>query len=190
MRVALDKGGRELARKHQAELTELLQQKSQLPESTYIAKVANASAKARIAMHKYRAKNIDLRRMTVQTLRYRQTRQADKQRKLNAKGSVQAARLSVFEPVVYAQKRLDSKSGVRLLQQSRVLMQLNTAKRAFDRSLPQEPTFQPHVAARRGRNAVTARRLAKRPLATAREEGLIDSGMFEQWLAKQFAVKR
>jgi hypothetical protein len=190
VRVALDKGGRELARKHQAELSELLQQKSQLPESTYIAKVANASAKARIAMHKYRAKNIDLRRMTVQTLRYRQTRQADKQRKLNAKGSVQAARLSVFEPVVYAQKRLDSKSGVRLLQQSRVLMQLNTAKRAFDRSLPQEPTFQPHVAARRGRNAVTARRLAKRPLATAREEGLIDSGMFDQWLAKQFAVKR
>ncbi|CAK0898990.1 unnamed protein product [Prorocentrum cordatum] len=141
-------------------------------------------------MHKYRAKNIDLRRMTVQTLRYRQTRQADKQRKLNAKGSVQAARLSVFEPVVYAQKRLDSKGGVRLLPQSRVLMQLNTAKRAFDRSLPQEPTFQPHVAARRGRNAVTARRLAKRPLATAREEGLIDSSMFEHWLAKQFAVKR
>lgn len=188
VRLVSDKGGLALAKKHQAEIGELMKRKSSMAESTFIARMANATAKARIAMHKHRERLLDVKRMSVPTLRYKQTRATEKPRKLAAKGSVQAARGTVFEPVVTAQKKLN-RGGTRLGAQSRVLAQLNTAKRAFDRSIPQERTFEPHVAARRGRNAVAARRLAKRPVRD-KEEGVIDNGMFEQWLSKQFAVKR
>merc|ERR1719382_19544 len=100
VRVALDRPGRELMRKQKVEMAALVQQKDSMTESMYIARTANLAAKARLALHRHRERNVDMRRSNASTLKSKHTRALDKQKKMKLKGSVQPQRNSVFEPMV------------------------------------------------------------------------------------------
>lgn len=195
IRSVLDKQGRELARQYRARFSDLMKQKSSMPEATYLAKTAALSGRMRKEMHDLRFRNIDNKRMatTFTTLRSRHTRASDKEKKLRMRGAIQPVRLSVFEPMVCALARLEPPSGARYgSRNSRVLVQAMAARKKLDRTMPKTVKFEPHVTARRGRAAILARRLAKKPKEVrqiAETKGPINTAMFNAWAARQFAVK-
>merc|ERR1712139_366099 len=87
-----------------------------------------------------------------------------KARRLSMKGSVQPMRISETEPMVFALAKMEPKLPARYgAQKSRVLNMVSAAKKELDKSLPRETTRRPHSGAKRGRRAVIARRLAKKP---------------------------
>jgi len=192
VRVTLDKPGRELVRKHQVEMNAVIKKKNTMTESMYISRTAVLAAKARVAMHKHRDRNVELRRMGASTLKSKQAKALDKAKRIKLKGSIQPVRISVFEPMAYALARLDTKQVARYgAQQSKVLLQVSDARRKLERAIPKAQSFKPHAAAKRGRAAITARRLFKKPKASQSvPEDLVDNYGFDQWLTTQFAVKR
>jgi len=188
VRMTLDGPGREIAFQHQDELNAILRRKEQMPETEFIARTAVIAGKARVALHRHREKNLDLRRMAGVAQKAPQARLLDKQKRLKMVGAMQPARLSVFEPMVFALKRLEPPRDARYgHQQSRVMMQLTEARQALERSLPPERkgvrVAAPHATAKRGRAAVAARRLAKRPVRPAEpKQGSIDEESLRHWM--------
>merc|ERR1719356_997311 len=118
--------------------------------------------------------------------------QADKQRRLKMRGAMQPARLSVFEPMIFALKRLDPPGAARVdAKNSRVLQQVDDARRKLIRYLPPKSSrvAPPHACSKRGRSAVTTRCLVKKAPslpATQRAhstEDLVDMLGFSRWHA-------
>merc|ERR1719221_307736 len=136
VRFSLDEDGRALVARSQAELKAVMVRKGQIRESKYIARTAALVGKARAELHKHRENNIMLFRM--RGARETASRHADKQRRLSMKGTVQPARESIFEPMVFALKRLEPRNEPRLFgaSQSRVLMHVKASRRKLNRDLP------------------------------------------------------
>jgi hypothetical protein len=183
-----DKAGRELHRKFKKQLVEMMKKKEDMEESVYIAKVTAFMGRVRSHLHDRRIQNINMRRMQSYSLRSAIRKSADKERKLRMKGALQPARISVFEPMAIALRSLDPPK-VRLDKSTRVMKLVITQKKVLDRTMPQEITNKrPHAAARRGRAALYARRIAKKPKEDARAVSSgMDLGMFSYWSSKQFS---
>merc|ERR1712190_289921 len=73
-----------------------------MDESELHATTAALAAKTRVALHRHRERNVDLHRMAAFALKAQHARDIDKQRHLALKGAVQPARLSIFEPMIFA----------------------------------------------------------------------------------------
>mmetsp|Transcript_33036 Transcript_33036/g.77241 ORF Transcript_33036/g.77241 Transcript_33036/m.77241 type:complete len:1793 (+) Transcript_33036:44-5422(+) len=190
IRCSLDKVGRSMMRKSRAELETLKKSKGQLSDTLYMAKAAVIAGKARVEMHKNRERNLDLKRMASMSLRQRHSRKADKAKKLKMKGAIQPQRQSVFEPMVFALARLEPQRARYGVPKSRVLSQVDTVKRALDRTLPRESARPPHTAAKRGRAAMVARRISKRLRETGKSAAdvpMVDGVKFNHWLSSHFA---
>jgi len=192
MRCVLDKAGRELMRKFRAQFADLQQKKSTLSEAAYMGKSAALAGRMKEKMHSHRCRNVDTRRMSTYTLRSRHSRASDKEKKLRLKGAIQPVRQSVFEPMVVALARLEPMSNSRYGQtKSRVLTQVLAQRKKMDRAMPKEVTFTPHSAAKRGKAAVVARRLAKKPKEVRQmgtTKGPMHDGLYGSWAQKQFGI--
>jgi hypothetical protein len=191
VRATLDKQGIALAKKFKAQLQELMQQKDQMEESTYLGKTAALVGRAKVAMNNHRTKGIDMRRMSTFTLRSKHTRSSDKEKKLKMKGAIQPARRSVFEPMTTALARLEPPSQFKNKGNSRILTQLMATKKNLDRTMPKEAVFAPHAAAKRGRAAIAARRFAKKPKEIKKlavSEGPVDPVLCGKWAGKMFGL--
>jgi len=139
--VALDKPGRDVVRKCQKEMNVLLKSKDSRSESEHIARCSVVAGHARVAMEKQRNRNVDMRRALSFNLRSKHTRKQDRVKMLRNVGRTQPQRLSVFEPTVFAIKRLEPPLPARIgCKQSHILMQVENSKRLLNRSLPPEPT--------------------------------------------------
>eukprot|EP00928_Gymnodinium_smaydae_P070344 TRINITY_DN54196_c0_g1_i1.p1 TRINITY_DN54196_c0_g1~~TRINITY_DN54196_c0_g1_i1.p1 ORF type:complete len:1836 (-),score=531.89 TRINITY_DN54196_c0_g1_i1:66-5468(-) len=193
VRLVLNKDGRELQRKFKKLMAEeILAKKSQMSESTYLAKAAALTGRMNVQLHQHRMRQIDIRRMQSYSLRSSLRKSQDKERKLKLKGAIQPCRRSVFEPMAVALARLEPKQENRYgSKNSRVLVQVYAMKKKLDRMIPKEASFKHHAAASRGRNAVAAMRLAKKPKEEKKAvagKGPVDAALFTAWAAKQFAV--
>jgi hypothetical protein len=192
VRLVLDKVGREKARPFQTEMNRLLRTKASLSETEYTARTGQIVGKMRNELHRHRHNNIEARRMPSHAVRS----PIDKQMRLNMKGSVQPMRISPFEPMVFALAKMDPKLPPRYgAQKSRVLDMVTEVKKELDKTLPRETVRRVHAAAKRGRAAVIARRLAKakrpKPGSTGKaEQGALDEDMFVSWSKQQFEPKR
>lgn len=162
MRLMLDPVGRQLTGQCQDEIEALVAARSQMSETRWWAKTAVRTAKARVEMARHRQRSLD--RILMQGLgpRSDQARLMDKQRRLRYKGALQPARESVFEPFIFALARLDAVEPRYGAKRSPVMQEVDKARKHLIRWLPAPPPPLPHIAARRGRRAVLARRLAKK----------------------------
>lgn len=189
VRMVLDRSGRELARRQQADLTAFLSHRVAMSESTFIARMASMAAKARIALHKHRERNVDLRRMAASTLKSKDARLLDKRKKLKMRGAFQIPRSSIWQPIVFAvrDRARDPKKSEQHSQmganKSQVLMLVGAVNRTMDRA-----DRKIHSAARRGLVARTAKRMAKIPEVTVPKENLISDSDFDRWMLRQIAV--
>jgi len=195
IRVTLDKPGRQLAKKFQDDMKDLRAQRREMSESEYIARVALISAKSKVAMHRHRERNIDLQRMASLGMTTKQARTIDRQRRLRLTGAIQPARTTMFEPMIFALKRLQPPSVPKgAARGSRVMMQVLESRKELERSLPRVQNARPHAAAKRGRAAVFARRLAKKPAVpdagSGREDTLMIEMQMQRWMNYQLAVKQ
>lgn len=191
VRMMLDRSGRELVRKKQEEFTALLKQRDTLGESMYIAQSALLAAKTSIAMHKHRERNIELRRLASFTMKSKQARVMDKARRLKNRGAIQAARSSVFEPIVVAERRSQRREPRYGATRSTVQEAVQAARRSMDRMTKVEvekgngKTKKLHKAARAGQAAMAARRLARHPEVNAPKEAVLDDLLFSSWMSSQ-----
>lgn len=162
VRLMLDPVGRQLTGQCQDEIEALVAARSQMSETRWWAKTAVRTAKARVEMARHRQRSLD--RILMQGLgpRSDQARLMDKQRRLRYKGALQPARESVFEPFIFALARLDAVEPRYGAKRSPVMQEVDKARKHLIRWLPAPPPPLPHIAARRGRRAVLARRLAKK----------------------------
>lgn len=194
VRVVMDRAGQEILRSSKAEMAQLVQKKPHMAESLYIAKTAAVAGKMRSSLQKIRDRNVDLKRMSF-SLRSKHTRHLDKQRKLQQRGAIQPARVSIFEPMVFALARLEPCRKPRYgAAKSRVLMKVNAARRLLDRLIPREQVRKPHACAVRGCAAVAARRLARWPKTAQSTEtksgnGFVDSVQLDKWMSSQFGPR-
>jgi len=186
-----DKAGRELHKKFKHQLIEMQAKKKDMSESAYVAKASAFMGRVRTHLHQQRVKNIDMRRMQSYSLRSSLRKAADKEKKLKMKGAIQPVRTSVFEPMAIALRNLEP-TTVKFDKSSRVMVQVLAEKKNLDRKMPQEATNKPHSAARRGRAAIYARRIAKKPKEETQvtTTKLVDIDMFDSWALKQFTVKQ
>lgn len=191
IRVVYDKKGKALLRQFQEEMNEVLRKKSRMPAELFQQRTEAIAHKARIEFDKHRKKNVENVRMRTRSLKARAAKRQDKLKKLSLVGAIQPQRESVFEPMVFAMKRLYNQAEARYgANRSRVLNQCAAEKKRLIRILPQEPAFSVHAASKRARAALFARRLAKRPKEARVEQGggPIDESMFLAWQHKQFAT--
>lgn len=198
VRGVLDKSGRELVRRHRTEQADFFRQRSDMSESAHVAKLAIMAAKAKIELHRHRERRVEILAIGSFSIKSRHARALDKKRRLNARGSIQPIRLSVFEPMTFALARMEPRAYGRGTVQSRVLLQVRDINRALDRTLTYEDSTE-HVnpALRRGRAALAARRLAKRPRGALQPHGTsprktqpsptrtVDDALFSKWLSTQ-----
>lgn len=203
-RWVLDRIGRELVRNTQAELSNLLKRKSSMTESFYIARSAVVAGRGKVALHQHRQRNIEKHRMESLSTRNLTQRQMDKSRRLRMLGSIQPARDSVFEPMIFALLRLDSRGPARYGLNTRVQAQIADAKRKLTRYLPprKKRVARFHVSSLRGRAALLARRLCKKAPRTQMREatetvhvlddglGMMEEPELQLWMRTQFAVKK
>jgi len=191
IRVVLDKEGREMSRAYQQEMNVLLKQKPNVTETQYTARTATLSGKLRANLARHRDMNIDMRRMPLFQLSSTQAHQMDKAKKMTMKGCVQPMRLSEFEPMVFTLKKMEPKAPPRYgAQRSRCLNMVISAKKELDKMLPRETARRPHAAAKRGRQAVIARRLAKKPKLGDKKGPEVDEDLLSRWCLQQFEPKR
>jgi len=200
VRWVLDRRGRQIARETQAHLNEVMKQKKSLPESLYIARTAAFAAKGKVFLHQHRQRNIEEHLMKMFAGQSSIHRLAEKHRRLEMLGSVQPARESVFEPMIFALRRLEAKGPARMGSDTRVLALINDAQRKLNRYLPPRTTrVAPfHICSRRGRAALLARRVVKKAPRTQGfpqtmhfddEMGLMDDSELQHWMQLQFAVR-
>jgi len=192
VRLCLDKDGRDIARRFQGEMNLLLKAKKTMSETEYVAKTGALAGKLRVALARQRDLNIDLRRMPTFTAESAHTHTLDKRKRMAMKGSVQPARLSEFEPMVFALAKMEPRIMPRYgASKSPVLNKVYAAKRQIEKSLPREQTRRPHAAAKRGRKAVIARRLAKKPKLKAMEQApTLNEDLFRSWASAYFKPRR
>lgn len=208
LRISLDKNGRALAKRYQAEAEALVSRRSHMTETEYIARTAVLAGKARMDMDRNRQRNLELIRMAGAGTKSDQARALEKQRRLRFKGAIQPARQSVFEPLIFALARLDAAMEARYgARTSRVMQQVAVARKALERSLPRAQALVPHVAVRRGRAALFVRRVnrktreakAAQPLVPQqdsdegpdlKEENQFNEFQFSQFVSWQLAVKQ
>jgi len=135
----------------------------------------------------------------------------DKQRRIRMKGALQPERETVFEPFIFALARLDMQEPRYGAKRSVVMQEVMKARKELVRWLPDPPPPLPHVAARRGRNAVLTRRLVKKARHTTahrleaeeddgeqspgqlivQQDGAeLDDDEFQHWLKRTFAVEQ
>merc|ERR1712139_620493 len=118
-----------------------------------------------------------------------------KARRISMKGSVQPMRISEFEPMVFALAKMEPKRPPRYgAQKSKAINLTVEAKKELDKTLPRKETgVRAHAAAKRGRAAIIARRLAKKPNLEelqSQEGPLLDMDVFNQWALQVFKPKR
>jgi hypothetical protein len=186
-----DKAGREIHKRFKRQLTNLMETKSDLEESDYHAQVSALMGRMREQLHEHREKDVDIRRMTVFSLRSNLRIREDKERRLKMKGAIQPARVSVFEPMAITLRNLEPKK-LSLESHSRIMVEILKRKKVLDQSIPKEAKNKAHIAARRGRAAVYMRSLARKPKEekqVATMESLVEDSMYDDWAAKQFSVK-
>jgi len=198
VRRSLDAAGRDLVRQHQVAINEVLRQRNEITETELLARTAALAARARVALHLHRERNVDLHRMAAFAVKAQHTRNLDKRRQLALKGAVQPARLSIFEPMIFAMARLEPRMNASYgVQQSRVLMQVVETRKSLERSLPPERRLvriaASHVAAKRGRAAIAARRQAKKPVSMTpkqQDDTDTDQAHLRLWMCKHLGGTR
>jgi hypothetical protein len=194
-----DRAGRELHKKIKNQIKDLLAKKDTMSESSYIAKMGVAMGRFTNQLHNQRVKNIHMRQMQSYSLRSSLRKAADKEKKLKNLGAVQPVRQSVFEPMTTALRRQgqETAAALRVGKSSRVMVQVLAEKKKLDRVMPDEVSKLPHASARRGRAAIHARRIAKRPKVDTKSHAgnetsypKINDDLFSTWAANQFGGKR
>jgi len=190
--MVLGKENREEVVRYQALMTKLLKEKETMEPTMYVARTAALSGKLRSYLAKQRDIDIDMRRMPLFSLSSTQGHQIDKARRMAMKGSVQPMRLSEFEPMVFALAKMEPKLAPRYgAQRSRVLALCHETKKELDKTLPREQARIPHAGAKRGRAAIIARRLGKKPkLLDQDSSNAFVEDHFNRWADQQFDPKR
>jgi hypothetical protein len=184
VQVVLDKLGRSYMKKFKEETSRLIARKSEMKESEFIARCSVITGKSRVAMAKHRDRNMDIRKMSLSHKKSRHQRQLERENMALLKGTVQPARLSVFEPMAFALKRLAAAKPARYgTKTSAIISQMQNAKRALEKDLsrPDAGSRTVHAAARRGIAIIAARRLARRPKKSQNEDQLIQNTSFQTW---------
>lgn len=191
VRVVLDRFGRELSRKSQAEITAVVKKKNQLTESEYFARCAVLAGKAKIALHKHRERMVDYRRAMASTLKSKHARMLDKQKKLKMKGFIQPVRRSVFEPFSSSARTRETTLERYGAWHSKVLNHVATANKRLGRTLPADdkPSVRVHAAAKRGQAAMLVRIMGKKTEGTVPKQFFPDDKELNKWMAKTFKVK-
>jgi len=210
IRLMLDKPGRKLTRECIKLIEDLVAKKSQMSETAWGALVSAQAAKARQKMATHRQRNLDGILMRLGP-RSTEARLMDKQRRIRMKGALQPERETVFEPFIFALARLDMQEPRYGAKRSVVMQEVMKARKELVRWLPDPPPPLPHVAARRGRNAVLTRRLVKKARHTTahrleaeeddgeqspgqlivQQDGAeLDDDEFQHWLKRTFAVEQ
>lgn len=194
VRLVLNTEGREIARGYQQEMNLLIKEKQDMSETEYISRTATLAGKLRGNLARHREMNLDMRRMPLFSLSSTQAHQMDKAQRMSMKGSVQPMRISEFEPMVFALAKMEPKLPPRYgAQRSKVLHLVVESKKDLDKTLPRESIRRrPHAGAKRGRNAIVARRLAKKPkVAEFRGSGEdLNEDDLNQWSLQMFEFKR
>mmetsp|Transcript_48429 Transcript_48429/g.85349 ORF Transcript_48429/g.85349 Transcript_48429/m.85349 type:complete len:1819 (+) Transcript_48429:195-5651(+) len=185
VRVVLDKPGRDMMRDFQGQMNTLLADRDKKA-----GRIAALGGKVRIEMEKHRRRNVELLQMSGFSQRSAAARQNDRAKRQAMKGSVQPVRESIFEPMVFALAKIaPAPSGRYGASKSKVLSQISDARRALDRTLPREQARRPHAAAKRGRAAMIALRIAKKPKLADAEGPIIDDSFTDKWAIKIFQPK-
>merc|ERR1711904_424721 len=132
-----------------------------------------------------------MRRMPLFSVSSTQAHQLDKAQRMAMKGSVQPMRISEFEPMVFALAKMEPKLPPRYgAQKSKILSLVYVAKKDLEKTLPREAFRRVHAAAKRGRAAVIARRIGKKPKLHEGEAGTVDLDFLKDWLKKKFEPRR
>jgi hypothetical protein len=192
IRTVLDKEGRDIALAYQEEMNLLLKRKGSMTETEYIAKTATLSGKLRSNLARHRDTIIDMRRMPLMSLSATHGHQMDKARRMSMKGSVQPVRISEFEPMVFTLAKLEPKPpSLYGAPRSRVMDMVMQTRKELDKTLPRETQTRAHAGAKRGRRAIIARRLAKKPKLEGKNKAeTFDDDILNGWLIQQFEPKR
>merc|ERR1712070_925576 len=163
-----------------------------MSETLYVARTAALAGKLRSNLAKQRDVELDMRRMPLMAVGTTPASQIDKARRMAMKGSVQPMRISEFEPMVFALAKMEPKLAPRYgAQKSRVLDLLIETKKELDKTLPREQARIPHAGAKRGRAAIIARRLGKKPkLLDQDSSNSFVEDHFNRWADQQFDPKR
>lgn len=194
VRTLLDKNGRKLYRQMRGQIMELQARKSSMTEAVYIARMAALAGRIRKELHDHRKVVMESRKLaafSVQGMRGNLFRARDKEKKIAQTGVVQPVRLSVFEPIVIAKRRIvipeaaDKKRIAGSATGSRVHVQILAQKKKLDRMLPQKEvvSFESHAASKRGRAAIRARRAAKGVVPAMEQQCTIEPACFARWMA-------
>jgi hypothetical protein len=192
VRLVLTKQNRELARTFQLDMNNLLKEKSSVSETLYVARTAALAGKLRANLAKQRDIDIDMRRMPLHAVNTTAAHQIDKAKRMTMKGSVQPMRISEFEPMVFALAKMDAKLPARYgARKSKVLDLVIETKKELDKTLPRDSARRPHAGAKRGRAAIIARRLGKKPKIVDDASGpILDEELINRWALQQFEPKR
>jgi len=197
VRVSLDRFGRELLRKSQADLTQLMKRRGELGEDEYLAQASAIAEKAKISLSKHRDRNVDLRRNGASTLKSKQARILDKRKKIKMKGSLQPVRISIFEtfPAVARRAQQTAQNARFGCIHSGVLTEARKCHRRLNRTMPhddyaKDPKMRTamHAAAKRGHAAMFVQRNTKNCEVTASKRCLLADDEFENWMKQQFQV--
>lgn len=197
VRVSLDRFGRELLRKSQTDLTQLMKRREELGEDEYLAQASAIAEKAKISLSKHRDRNVDLRRNGASTLKSKQARILDKRKKIKMKGSLQPVRISIFETFcAVARRTAQSQQNARFgCIHSGVLTEVRKCHRRLNRTMPnddyaKDPKMRTamHAAAKRGHAAMFVQRNTKNCEVTASKRCLLADDEFENWMKQQFQV--
>lgn len=184
VRVVLDKNGREMMRDFQGQMNTLL-----VDRAAKAGRIAALAGKVRVEMDKHRRRNVELLQMAGFSMRSAGARQNDRARRQAMKGSVQPVRESIFEPMVCALAKIAPPSDNSGASRSKVLSQIHDARVALDRTLPREQARRPHAAAKRGRAAIIAMRIAKKPKLKDAGGPILDESVMDKWAIKVFQTK-
>lgn len=197
VRVALDRFGRELLKKSQAEINALSRRKGEISESEYWARAASLVGKCRINLSKHRDRNVDLRRNAASTLKSKQARMLDKQKKIKMKGSLQPIRYSIFENfcAVARRSQVQAMPGRFGAARSEVLEEVRKCHQRLNRTMnadsyAADPKMKTsvHAAAKRGQAAMLVQRNSKNYEAVANKQTLLRDDELELWMRQQFQV--
>lgn len=203
--VFLNKKGRELLRQQRQEMRELEATRASMTDARYIAKSAVTMAKFRMALAKFRDVNVEVRRNAGFSIKSSAARKLDKQKKLKLRGMCQPVRISIFEPISFAHRRMHEKTVKKPARYGATVSKVQQAVRKIrmdlerslaletegDRKVRDRP-LRSHAAAAAGRRAKKVRRQIKQPKlhAASKVQSIVDTSAFDQWLAAQFNTRK
>jgi hypothetical protein len=187
VRLALSRDGMRIVKDIQDDAKKLMQKKSTLPDTQYAARTAAMKKQLEKKLKDHAVDNLQTRWLQIQQVRT----EFDKNARMAMKGAVQPMRISAFEPMVFALAKMEPKLPPRYgAARSKVLSLVYVSKKELEKILPREAFRRVHAAAKRGRAAVIARRIAKKPNLEAGEAGTVDMDIFQGWLQKKFEPQR